>query len=227
MKFKFDIISKILIYSSLALIVSQIALYLATLIDGVITSRYLGEEPYIALSLIGPSLSLLGMLSAVISGGSQILYGRFVGMGEKDKANKVFSLSMIMAIAVCIVFVILFLVFEEDIFSLCGITVLKYPTIYSLMEQYLYGYLFGAPALVVIAVLSPIVIIDNNKKLIPISSLVMCVTNICGDLISVFFFNGGLFGIAVASSMSETIQCLIILLHFISKNCNTKFTFKF
>ena len=63
-----------------------------------ITSRFLGENAYSAISLLGPFVSVLLLIAGFISTGNEIVCSRHLGKGEKDEANAVFSVCSVIII---------------------------------------------------------------------------------------------------------------------------------
>ena len=99
--------------------------------------------------------------------------------------------------------------------KLCGVSLTKYPELNPHMYAYLNGYAFGIPAMLLVQVFGPILVMDNGKKLFSVSSTVLCVGNILGDLLNAFLFHGGAFGMGLATSCSYLLQLLVLMTHFI------------
>ena len=95
------------LFTALALILTALAGVISTIIDGMITSRNLGEDAYSAISLLGPFVSILLLIAGYISTGSQIVCSRYLGKGEKKEADAVFSVSLMITILASAVLVIL------------------------------------------------------------------------------------------------------------------------
>lgn len=95
------------LFTALALILTELAGVISTIIDGMITSRHLGEDAYSAISLLGPFVSILLLIAGFISTGSQIVCSRNLGKGEQKEADAVFSVSLIITILASAVLVIL------------------------------------------------------------------------------------------------------------------------
>ena len=79
------------------------------------------------------------------------------------------------------------------------------------MLRYLHGYMIGIPALMLIQVLGPMVVMDGGKKLFSLSAAVLCVVDVIGDLLNAFVFHGGSFGMGLATSVAFVIQLAMLL----------------
>ena len=105
--------------SAFVMILTQIIGLAAIIIDGIITSRVLGNIAYSAISLLQPFISIVLMLAGFLSVGNQIVCSKLVGMGEKREANAVFSASTLTALALSallLVFCVFF--FQHFLFTL-------------------------------------------------------------------------------------------------------------
>ena len=106
----------------------------------------------------------------------------------------------------------------DFILRLSGVSLTKYPELHPHMYGYLYGYTVGIPAIIMIQVLGPVLVMDNGKRLFSISAAVLCITNIVGDLLNAFVFHGGAFGMGLATSCALILQLLILLTFFRQPN---------
>lgn len=219
-----DIISNMYISIAIVMILAQLTTFLASLIDGIITSRFLGTGAYSAISLLNPLVSILVMFSGLLSAGCQILCARHLSHGEKEKADLVFTISVITGLLISFLFMFVCLTFPDFMFSISGVKSSKNPEIYPFMNPYLRGYLIGAPAVILIQILSPILVLDNHKRLITVSTIVLCVSDVIGDLLNALVFHQGNFGMGVATSIAYILECLVLLSHFVSKKCHFRFT---
>ena len=61
------------------------------------------------------------------------------------------------------------------------------------MLNYLHGYMFGIPALMLIQILGPTIVMDGGKKLFSQSALVLCAADVTGDLLNAMVFHGASF----------------------------------
>ncbi len=99
------------------------------------------------------------------------------------------------------------------------------------MLRYLHGYMIGIPALMLIQVLGPMIVMDGGKKLFSLSAAVLCVVDVIGDLLNAFVFHGGSFGMGLATSVAFMIQLAMLLgrffragsyFHFSLMNCRIR-----
>lgn len=177
-----DLIPSMFMSTAVAMIFTQFAGYAAVFADGVITSRVLGHEAYSAISLFSHFINVIIITLLSISVASQVVSSQAVGRGEKDKANSVFTVAVIVNSFAALLFVVMSIYRPSDIFRIvCGITrSAPSPEIYSQMLEYIRGFVFGIPFFMMTHVVVPAVVIDGGKSLVGWSSLVLMVTDIAG-----------------------------------------------
>ena len=213
-----DIISGMFLSTALAMIFTQVSGVIARIIDGVVTSSFLGAEAYSAVSLLAPFTDMILWLPVFVSTGSQVLCSQFTGKGNRKEANSVFSLSIILSLIIAALIILLCLLIPDKLFEICGVSSKEYPELYPHMLGYLQGYMFGIPAMTLIQVIGPMIVMDNNKVLFSSSAALLCITDIIGDLLNVYVFDGGIFGMGFASSVAFILQLLYLFTHFTKKD---------
>ena len=196
----------------------------AVLIDGIVASKCIGIDTYSGISLVGPFSSILLTVAGVISTGAMIVCSGFVGQGNKKEANEALNVSTMISIIASVLLIAACIIAPSYLLAACGVNTHKYPELNPHMYGYLNGFMIGIPALILIQVIGPIVVLDSGKKLFSVSSIVLCVTDIVADLLNVWVFKGGAFGMGLATSISYIVQLLFILAHFAKKDCFFRFS---
>ena len=221
-----DVISKMFFSASIAMMFTVLVGTAAQFLDGVITSRFLGNDAYSAIALFGPLNGLFLMLASFVASGNQIVCAGYIGEGKKDTANSVFTFSVLVGLLISVILILLCVVMPDPLMAYCGVTKVGKPVLYENMLSYLRGYLFGIPALIAVQILGPIVVLDNGKKIFSISAIVLCGTDIVLDLLNALVLHGGTFGMGIATSVSLTVQCGILVVFLLRKDGRSRFTLK-
>ncbi len=206
-----DVVSSMFMSASVAMIFTVLVGMIAQFVDGIITSRFLGGQAYSAVSLFGPINGLLVMVATFISVGNQIVASGFIGVGKRGTANSVFTFATLAALVAALVAILLFAVVPDALISFCGITHDENPEIYAEMLNYMRGFAPGIPALILVQIFAPMIILDKGKVFITISALAMCVVDITGDLANVLLIRWGTFGMGLATACAHTSQMLLLL----------------
>ena len=221
-----DLICKMFFSASIAMMFSVLVGTVAQFFDGIITSRFLGQDAYSAISLFGPLNGIFLMLASFIATGNQIICSGYIGEGKKDTANSVFTFSVLMGFLTAVLLALLCVIIPDSLLAFCGVTREGNPDLYENMLSYLRGYLFGIPALIIVQIIGPIVILDNGKKVFSISAIVLCVTDIALDLVNALVLHGGTFGMGIASAVSLTVQLLLLFAFLLRKGGYSHFSLK-
>ena len=61
-------------------------------VDGIFVSNFAGKTPFAAINLIMPYLMLTSVLGFMVGTGGTALISMTLGMGDRKKANEIFSL---------------------------------------------------------------------------------------------------------------------------------------
>ena len=206
-----DVISKMFFSTSIAIMFTVIVGTASQFFDGVITSRFLGNDAYSAIALFGPLNGMILMLASFIASGNQIVCSGYIGEGKKDAANRAFSFCVLVGLLVAALLMILCVSVPDLLLAFCGVTKAGKPVLYDNMLSYMRGYLFGIPALITVQIMGPMVIMDNGKKLFIASSVIMGAADIALDLINAQMLHGGTYGMGIASAISLMVQVLILI----------------
>ena len=86
-----DNISRMFRSTAIAMIFTEITGVIAVLIDGIVTSQFLGVDVYSGISLLRPFTSLVLVLAGFFSTGCGIICSQKVGSGNKEGANEAFE----------------------------------------------------------------------------------------------------------------------------------------
>lgn len=221
-----DVISKMFFSSSIAMMFTVLVGTAAQFFDGVITSRFLGNDAYSAIALFGPLNGLFLMLASFIASGNQIVCSGYIGEGKKDAANSVFAFCVLVGLGAAALLILCCAAIPDPLLAFCGVTKAGNPVLYGDMLSYMRGYMFGIPALVAVQIMGPIVILDNGKKIFSASAIVLCATDIALDLVNALVLHGGAFGMGIATSLSLTVQLAMLVAFLLRKGSGSRFSLK-
>ena len=118
--YKQDNISKMFLSTATAMIATELTGVISVLMDGIITSRFLGVDAYSGISLIRPFTSMLLVISGFFSTGCGVLCSQKIGVGNREDANESFNLSALLALACSVLVLVLGFFFPTGLLRLCG-----------------------------------------------------------------------------------------------------------
>ncbi len=191
-------------------IMAIIAATLGSMVDGIVIGNFLGSEAMAAFGLVMPIVIILAAVSGVFSSGAQALCGKFMGHGDDQAVNRVFSVTCVALVTLSGVLVVLCIVLVGPLATVLGATGGLKP----LAQSYLLGYAIGIPAVVVTSTLTSFMQLDGDAPRSFFAILAMTGTNIVLDLLNALVFNGGMLGMALATAISYYVSLVVLLLHF-------------
>ena len=212
-----NVIPKMFFSAAAAMIFTLFVGMAAQFVDGIITSRFLGNDAYSGIVLFGPMNLIFLMFASFLATGNQIIFSGFLGQGKRDEANHVFSFCLVAGLLVSGLIILVCILIPDPLLAFCGVTKAGKPELYGHMLSYLRGYLFGIPALILVQVMGPIVVMDNGNRYFIVSAVVMCVTDIAGDLVNALVLHGGTFGMGIATSVALTVQLVMMTAFLLRK----------
>lgn len=214
-----NLFTQTLVFMIMGIVVSTFGM----MIDGVIIGNLLGVEQIAAYGLVSPVFSIFSAIGSVFSNGMQAFAAKYMGKGETEKANKVFSMSILSVEIVAVITAVLCVIFLDQIAVILGASG-ESAHLAGEVKQYFVGLIIGLPFIVGVSNLSPVMQLDGDRGRAFMSTIVMTSVNITLDLMNVYVFKFGMFGMALATTISYFCAFVTLLLHFKKKNIMFKFS---
>ena len=101
-------------------IVMMIFTSIYSVVDGFFVSNFAGKTPFAAVNLIMPVLMILGTVGFMFGTGGTALVARALGEGDRERANRHFSLFMFVAFVLGVALALLGFIFIRPISSALG-----------------------------------------------------------------------------------------------------------
>ena len=186
-------------------------------VDWLFISRFSGSTGVAAMELCRPLFVIAGAISGLWSIGLQERCSVHLGKGDVDNARKVFASMFALLVLASVVIVILGFAFTDRIISLFGAEE-GHKLIWNDAGGYFKAVIIGLPAMVTIPVLSVILQMDSDSKLVNRELVVWIAANIAGDFINGYFFGGSIAGMGLATTIANYTALALMLTHFLNKN---------
>ena len=183
-------------------------------VDGIFVSNFAGKTAFAAVNLIMPYLMASGVIGFMIGTGGTALISMTLGMGDKKRANELFSLLTYVSIAGGLILTVVTILFMRPAAILLGATgqMLEDCVLYGNITQ------IALTAYVLQFAFQSFCIAAEKPNL----SLTMMVTagvcNIVLDALFVAVFRWGLVGAAVATATAQIVGAIVPLVYFIRPN---------
>jgi putative MATE family efflux protein len=180
------------------------------IVDGFFVSNYVGKVPFAALNYIYPFLMILGALGFMFGTGGSAFIAKTIGEGDKEKANRTFSMIIFATVILGVGFSALGEIFLEEISYLLGAT----GDMHKGCVEYGRIFLIFMPALMLQFVFQGLCVTADKPKLGLWSTVAAGVANMLFDWLLVGVYPLGLEGAALATGISQLIGALIPLVYF-------------
>jgi Na+-driven multidrug efflux pump/anti-sigma regulatory factor (Ser/Thr protein kinase) len=194
-------------------------------VDGVFISSFLGVDAMSAFGLTSPLSFFFLTIPGVLSTGLQTVYGKCFGKGDVGKANDYFTVTAVTSFVCAALFILFLLAFPGQTAFLLGARG-KAAYLAPMLTAYIFGQLPGLLFYFANTVISPLMYLEGDNRRTMISALVITGTDIAGDALNVSVFHGGLFGMALTTSVSYAAGFLVLASHFLLKTCNIRLSLK-
>ncbi len=195
-------------------IIMMIFTSIYSVIDGLFVSNFAGKTALAAINIIYPFIMAVGALGFMMGTGGSALVGRLLGEGEKEKANKTFSLIVYTtAIAGILLSALAFLLVPtvSRLFGASG-QLLDYCILYGRIC------FLSMPCFMLQNVFQCFFITAEKPRLGLDVVLSAGITNMVLDFLFVAVFGLGLKGAAIATVCGEIIVGLVPILYFAVRN---------
>ena len=103
-----------------------------SIVDGLFVSNFVGKTPFAAINMVMPVLTILGSFGFMIGAGGTAIVGKTLGEGDRDEANRCFSMLIYVVIGLGVVFAGAGLIFMRPLAVFLGASgdMLEYCVLY-------------------------------------------------------------------------------------------------
>lgn len=183
---------------------------LGNVVDSIIVGNLIGEDGVSAINLSKPVTQFMFTVSMLLSTGAGMLVGMELGKKDYDRANHIFTLSMIG----CFVFGLLL--------TVCGLFLTDAITgwlctneqLYGATRDYLYPLLLGAPTYMMSWALATMVGVDGSPRLVSVAILIDNAVNLSLDIVFIQWIGWGIEGSSSATVIGHVIGIAFMCWHF-------------
>ena len=220
-------IKKLFRQMSATQIASAMTTTMCLLIDSIVIGRLIGVNAMSAYGIASPLLIIFSACGTMMVSGVQVVLGRTMGRGDPEGSDTCYSTSIVLSLALGTVGILLVWLLGNPLCTLLGAGKPGADNpVFSMTAAYLRGYMLGAPFFFLTQIMSAYLQALGKRRLLLVSVIVMTVTDVAVDLLSVFVFRWGMFGIGLASALSFAAEFAVGFAYFLKKDCMFRFRAK-
>ena len=194
-------------------ILGQLGFSCYIIADTFFIAKGLGANGLTALNLAIPIYNFIFGTGLMFGIGGATKFSISKGMGHHEDGNLIYSNTIIMTVAMALVFMAAGLFGAQRLATLLGAD----EETLQMTTTYLRWILIFSPAFMVNAVLQCFVRNDESPNLVTFAMLAGSFSNIALDYIFIFVMNLGIFGAVFATGFAPVISMLVMLPHWFKK----------
>lgn len=180
-------------------------------VDGLFVSNFAGKTAFASINLIMPFLIILGATGFMLGTGGTALVSRVLGEGDKEHANKYFSMITLFGILLGVILTVVGVLAMRPMAILLGATeamvddcVLYGRIVVCFLTSFMLQNMFQS-----------FLIAAEQPKFGLLITLAAGVTNMVLDALFVGVFRWGIAGAAIATGISQTVGGVVPLMYFL------------
>lgn len=209
-----DIVSNVFRSMLVVQIMTMLTGIVGSVVDGMVTGKYLGEDAMAAFGFTATVSLAVAIVGGIMSTGTSVVCGKSLGEGKLECTRHSFYACFSAALIVSIACALAIILFASPAAKLMGAQGELIP----LAADYIRGYGIACPGIVLVAFLMPVMQMDGEMNRLMLAVAAMTVGDIAADLLNVWVFHGGMFGMALATAASYYLALLCLVPHFAKKN---------
>lgn len=196
--------------------VSMILISCYAFVDGFVVGQKIGKDALAALVLTWPPLAFAFAYGVMFGVGGGSIYSIYIGKGDKDFANKIFSTSVAVTLLSGLAFTVLGLVFINEISIFLGADdkTLDYA------REYLTPVFISFPLIQLNMVMSIFVKNDSHPNFAMVTTVIGAGLNVILDFVFVYFCDLGIYGAGLATAVCQSLAFFINFAFAIIKRLN-------
>lgn len=189
-------------------LITYVTTIIGNIIDGIVTGRFLGTDALSGYGLATPFLTIITAIATAMSVGTSTLLSNKLGKGEIKEMKRAFRVCFWTILFVSCVIGACIFIFADPI----AVALKAEGTIHEMTKEYLQGYAIGIPPIFMVSLAMPVMQIIGKRRILLVSIVILSGVNVLGDFINVLAVHGGMFGMALATTISFYVAFAIILI---------------
>lgn len=196
--------------------------FINTIVDGAMAGRYIDPASIGVVGLYFAMVYIFNAVGSVMLGGTAVLCGKYMGKGDLARARGIFSLNLTSIFILGVILTLVSVVIPGPIASLLGANeALKHD-----LMTYITGYAVGIIPMLLAQQIAFFLQMERRDKLGYAGIAGMIFSNVIFDILFVGVLNMGVWGLALATGISNWIYFLILVPYYFTSKAQMRFSFK-
>ena len=207
-------IKQLLIKQAVPASIGILFMSLNVIVDTIFVGQWIGSLAIAAVTVVLPITFLISSLGMAIGIGGSSIISRALGARDKEKALQTFGNQIMMTSSLALLFVLIGLIFDDEILLIFGAN----GAIMKPAKEFFIPVLIGVPFLALCMMGNNVIRAEGKAKFAMMAMIIPAFVNIFLDILFIKFLNMGMFGAALATSISYFTCFLFIFWFFIRKS---------
>lgn len=207
-------IRELLIKQSVPASIGILFMSVNILIDTIFVGQWIGSLAIAAVSVVLPITFLISSLGMALGIGGSSIISRALGAENREKALQTLGNQIILTLGLAVLAVLIGLFYSEEVLLLFGAN----GEIMQPAMDFFIPVLYGVPFLALCMMGNTVIRAEGKPKFAMIAMIIPAFGNIILDVIFIKFLNLGMFGAALATSLSYFMCFVFIFWFFIFKS---------
>ncbi|GGD23186.1 MATE family efflux transporter [Flavobacterium orientale] len=209
-----DDIKQLLIKQAVPASIGILFMSINILVDTIFVGQWIGSLAIAAVTVVLPITFLISSLGMAIGIGGSSIISRALGARDKEKAYRTFGNQIMMTLVLAFFFVIIGFLFSDEILLLFGAN----GEIMKPAKEFFIPVLMGVPFLALCMMGNNVIRAEGKAKFAMMAMIIPAFGNIILDIVFIKFLDMGMFGAALATTISYFMCFVFILWFFIKKS---------
>jgi len=193
--------------------ISNIAFFLLSVVDGMFVGNGVSDEALGAINLAMPFVMVVGAIAVLFSIGGVAITAIRLGREDVEGSNQSFMHAVALTMVVFSLLTVVGTVFSEQVAVLLGAR----GVYVEMVSDYVFWYSVFLIPVAMFTCLSSFCRNDGEPKLSTVAVISYTLLNIFGDWLLVIVLDYGISGAAFATGFSQIAACAILSVHFLRK----------
>lgn len=202
-------------------IMTSLAMSLASVVDSILVGNILGGTALAAVGLASPLIYCINLIYMLIGIGGMTCASIARGRREAERANKIFTLTMVGGLAAMFIFAIAIVLFVGPITRALSP---EDPQLAALTADYLVPLIFTGPALMFSSGMALFIRTDGQPKSSAIIVVIANAVNLVLDYLLMGVFDTGIMGAGLSTTLGYVAGCVIVVPYLVSKKRSFRFS---
>ena len=192
------------------------------MVDGLVGTNFLGVDAMSTIGLYSPFQLIWVAVGTILVVGSQVLCARYMGAGDIEKTQGVFSLNITIATIATAFGLLLSFTLSTTIARILGAS----PETINNLSGYVIGRGTGLIPMVLGSQFVAFLSLEGQDKRNYLATGTMLVANVALDILFAAVLKLGITGLGFATSLSQWIYMIVAGSFFLTKKASLKYSFK-